>query len=115
MGGKVKYDGCLREIAWGCRLEGELFYIILFLGVGLRLGSCRLATVMGAGDGMGIGGRERDILGNSKLTLFCHEEAGYVKGLVVGKRVSVGVRVRIIIRVGVWFWFGVAARVGERR
>ena len=95
-------------------MEGELFYIILFLGVGLRLGSCRVATVMGAGDGMGRGGRERDILGNSKLT-DCHEEAGYVKGLVVGKRISVGVRVRIIIRVGVWFWFGVAARVGERK
>ena len=43
---------------------------------------------------MGRGGRERDILGNSKLT-FCHEAAGYVKGLVVGKRVSVGVRVRV--------------------
>ena len=69
---------------------------------------------MGAGDGMGRGGRERDILGNSKLT-FYHEAAGYVKGLVVAKRVSVGVRVRIIIKVGVWFWFGVAVRVGERR
>ena len=82
--------------------------------MGLRLGSCRVATVMGAGDGMGRGGRERDILGNSNLT-GCHEAAGYVKGLVVGKRISVGVRVRIIIRVGVWFWFGVAARVRERR
>ena len=74
----------VREIAWGCRLEGEQFYIILFLGVGLRSGSCRVATVMGAGDGMGRGGRERDILGNSKLT-GCHEAVGYVKGLVVGK------------------------------
>ena len=78
MGGKVKYDGCSREIAWGCRLEGELFYIILFLGVGLRLGSCRVATVIGAGDGT-----ERDILGNGKLTSRCNKKAGYVKGLVV--------------------------------
>ena len=86
-------------------MEGELFYIILFLGVGLRLGSCRVATVMGAGDGMGRGGREQDILGNSKLT-DCNEAAGYVKGLVVGKRVSVrirvtvGVGIRVRIRVG---------------
>ena len=94
-------------------MEGELFYIILFLGVGLRLGSCRVATVMGAGDGMGRGGRERDILGNAKLTP-CHEAAGYVKGLVVGKRVSVGVRVRIIIRVGVWFGLGLRLGLGKR-
>ena len=69
---------------------------------------------MGGDDGIGRGGGERDILENSKLT-GCHEAAGYVEGLVVGKRFSVGVRVRIIIRVEVWFWFGVAARVGERR
>ena len=75
------------------------FILILFLGVGLRLGSCRVATVMGAGDGMGRGGRERDILGNSKLTV-CHDAAGYVKGLVVGKRVSVGVRVTVGVGVG---------------
>ncbi len=78
----------------GVSVGGRTIYIILFLGVGLRLGSCRVATVMGAGDGMGRGGRERDILGNSKLTV-CHEAAGYVKGLVVGKRVSVGVRVTV--------------------
>ena len=65
-------------------MEGELFFIVLVLGVGLMLGSYRVATVMGAGDGMGRGGRERDILGNLKLT-GCHEAVGYVKGLVVGK------------------------------
>ena len=65
---------------------------------------------------MGRGGRERDILGNSKLT-DCHEAAGYVKGLVVGKRVSVGVRVtvgigiRVRIRVGVGVRYGVGERV----
>ena len=68
---------------------------------------------------MGRGGRERDILGNSKLT-DCHEAAGYVKGLVVGKRVSVGVRVRVgvgirvRIGVGVWFRVGDRDRVGNR-
>ena len=46
------------------------------MGLGLGKGWVR---VMGGGDGMGKGGRERDILGNSKLT-DCHEEAGYVKG-----------------------------------
>ena len=45
--------------------------------------------------------RERDILINSKLTGHCHEAAGYVEGLVVGKRVSVGVRVRIGVGIGV--------------
>ena len=62
------------------------------MGLGLGKGWVR---VMGGGDGMERGGRERDILGNSKLTV-CHEAAGYVKGLVVGKRVSVRVTV------GVW-------------
>ena len=60
---------------------------------------------------MGRGGRERDILGNSKLT-GCHEAAGYVKGLVVGKRVSVGVRVRV--GVGIRVGIGVGDRVGNR-
>ena len=45
---------------------------------------------MGGGVRMGSGGREQDILGNSKLTFVCHEEAGFVEGLVVGNRVSVG-------------------------
>ena len=109
MGGKVKYDGCKREISWGCRLKGELYFFInLFCGVGLLLGSCRVATVIGAGDGMGRGGRERNILGNSKLT-YCHEAAGYVKGLVVGKKVGVGVWVRV--RVGIRVRIGVSVEV----
>ena len=68
---------------------------------------------------MGRGGRERDILGNSKLTA-CHEAAGYVKGLVVGKRVSVGVRVRVGVGIrlriggGVGDWVGVKDRMGNR-
>ena len=55
---------------------------------------------MGGGDGIGRCGRERDILGNAKLTC-CHEAAGYVEGLVVGNRVSFGVGVRIGVGVGV--------------
>ena len=67
---------------------------------------------------MGRGGRERDILGNSKLTV-CHEAAEYVKGLVVGKRVSVRVRVRVrvgvvMIGVRVGVWYGVMVRVWDR-
>ena len=68
---------------------------------------------------MGRGGRERDRLGNSKLTV-CHEAAGYVKGLVVRKRVSngvwvmVGVGIRVWIRVGVGVWFRVGDRVENR-
>ena len=66
------------------------------------------------------GGRERDIFGNSKLTV-CNGAAGYVKGLVVGKRVSVGVRVRVgvgirlMVRIEVGVWFVVGDRVGNRR
>ena len=60
---------------------------------------------------MGRGGRKRDILGNSKLT-SCHEEAGYVKGLVVAKRVCVGVRVSMGVGVGVRF--GVTVGVWDR-
>ena len=62
---------------------------------------------------MGRGGRECDILGNSKLT-DCHEAAGYVKGLVVGKRVSVGVRVRVGVGIRVRIGVGVGDRIGNR-
>ena len=52
-------------------------------------------------DGMGRGGRERNILGNSKLTIRCNKKAGYVKRVSVGwmgvqRCVVDGVGIRII-------------------